>query len=429
MKYGYQVGLGQALALLLLSAPAPQAEAAFLNGPWILEPSLNSVRLMWETDAASTATVDYGTTTAYGMTVQAGSNSTLKNVVISGLSANTRYYYAIQDASGEVKTGSFMTSAPAGTDVIFASYGDNRSNPTDHARVANLIKTYSPRFVVTTGDYVEDSGYYAEWHNQFFSPAADMLANVPLIPSIGNHDSKRYHPRSPVDEYFPNAGSDKYFSVDYSDLHLVVVNSNLSYGTGSKQYAWLEQDLATTTKKVILVAHHYPVYSSGEHGSTSMMEDSLRPLYERYKVTAVLNGHDHMYERSVRNGIQYFVLGGGGAGLYDPGQTPNPYAVRAEKTRNFALLTWRGGKLTLTARRDDNTLIEELQLYPTVAVAGVPTEKALQDREDAQETEEEASEAGGCGGAMEEKSVAGAGALLGLTGLAGFFGLRRRRRS
>lgn len=429
-------GLGRALLALWLTGVTGAAEAAFLNGPWLLEPSTNSIRLMWETDVASTAVVDYGTSTSYGTTVQAASSSTLKSIVLSGLAPNTRYYYSVQDASGELKTGSFMTSAPAGTEVVFASYGDNRSNPDDHARVANLIRSYNPRFVVTTGDYVENSGHVVEWHNQFFTPAADMLANVPLIPSIGNHDTKLYHPHSPVDDYFPNAGSDKFFSVNYSDIHIVVVNSNLPYGTGSKQYAWLEQDLAAATQKVILVAHHYPVYSSGEHGSTNMMEDSLRPLYERYKVAGVLNGHDHMYERSVRNGVQYFVLGGGGAGLYDPGQTKNLYAVKAEKTRNFGLLTWRGGKLLLTARRDDNTLIEEVQLYPMVAAAQgtTDTQDSLKqasplDPNALDDGSEEGLEAGGCGGGMAETSAVGAGALLGLSGLIGMAVARRRRRS
>src|SRR5262249_1765974 len=39
-------------------------------------------------------------------------------------------------------------------------------------------------------------------------------------------------------------------------------------------------------------------------------------LFERHRVRAVFAGHDHAYERMERNGVRYFVSGGGGAPLY-----------------------------------------------------------------------------------------------------------------
>ena len=37
----------------------------------------------------------------------------------------------------------------------------------------------------------------------------------------------------------------------------------------------------------------------------------LTPLFEMYDVDLVLNGHDHLYERSAKNGVDYVVTGVG----------------------------------------------------------------------------------------------------------------------
>jgi hypothetical protein len=54
--------------------------------------------------------------------------------------------------------------------------------------------------------------------------------------------------------------------------------------------------------------------------------------FHAWGADAVLNGHDHMYERIVIGGSPYFVNGLGGASIYDFG-TPVPGSlVRYNKT-------------------------------------------------------------------------------------------------
>jgi len=348
---------------LLVLGMATPAQAVFYNGPYLQQVDETSVLLMWETDVASTATVEYGKTQAYGQVVQVRDNEQLHEARLTNLSADTLYYYEVNESSGEARSGSFMTAPLRGTNFIFAAYGDSRSDPEEHLAVANAIHSQGPRLVVTTGDYVENAPIMEEWHEQFFVPAAQMLADIPILPAIGNHDSDLYHPFSPMLDYFPTPEESTYYSVDYGDIHFVVLDSNRRYGEVSAQYRWLESDLSATTQPVIIVVHHYPVYSSGRHGSAPMMDQSLRTLYERYGVTAVLNGHDHMYERSERNGINYFVLGGGGAGLYSPNDNSNPYAVISEKAYHYAILEWKDGILEFVAYRIDGSIIDAATLY------------------------------------------------------------------
>jgi hypothetical protein len=56
------------------------------------------------------------------------------------------------------------------------------------------------------------------------------------------------------------------------------------------------------------------LYSSGDrHGSDLLLREVLEPLFVRYNVSVVLNGHDHFYERvKPQKGIGYFVVGSGG---------------------------------------------------------------------------------------------------------------------
>merc|ERR1711871_33875 len=60
----------------------------------------------------------------------------------------------------------------------------------------------------------------------------------------------------------------------------------------------------------VVVAGHYPVYSICEHGPTSFLVDSLKPLLEKFKVSAYMNGHDHCAQYiDIGDGVQYHTIG------------------------------------------------------------------------------------------------------------------------
>eukprot|EP00117_Sycon_ciliatum_P007503 scpid39393/ scgid10582/ Tartrate-resistant acid phosphatase type 5; Tartrate-resistant acid ATPase; Type 5 acid phosphatase len=80
-----------------------------------------------------------------------------------------------------------------------------------------------------------------------------------------------------------------------------------------KQLAWLEATLAASEATWLLVCGHYPVWSVGEHGPTSFMVENIKPLLEKYRVTAYLNGHDHSMQhiRPSNQSVDYFTIGAG----------------------------------------------------------------------------------------------------------------------
>jgi hypothetical protein len=53
--------------------------------------------------------------------------------------------------------------------------------------------------------------------------------------------------------------------------------------------------------------------SGGKHGSSKGLREIVEPLFLKYGVDAVFNGHEHFYERiKPQKGIYYFITGAGG---------------------------------------------------------------------------------------------------------------------
>jgi acid phosphatase len=83
-------------------------------------------------------------------------------------------------------------------------------------------------------------------------------------------------------------------------------------GAAQEQLRWLERELANCKSRWRLVAGHHPVVSSGVHGPTKELADTLRPLLERFGVDVYLSGHDHDFEL-LRTGEHWLqvVIGAG----------------------------------------------------------------------------------------------------------------------
>ena len=101
----------------------------------------------------------------------------------------------------------------------------------------------------------------------------------------------------------------------------------------------------TATAKCTLAYWHHPLFTSGPSaGSNGMMRDVWQVLWEQ-GVDVIVNGHDHLYERflaqtpdqlrSPSSGIVEYIVGTGGAPLYDFGPVlPNS----AAKLKTYGVL-------------------------------------------------------------------------------------------
>jgi hypothetical protein len=172
------------------------------------------------------------------------------------------------------------------------------------------------------------------------------------FPAPGNHEYEAPG-AAPYFAYFgANAGPPGlgYYSYDRAGWHIISMNSNIPAGAGSTQMTWLRADLTINRAACTIAYWHHPVFSSGRNGSQPQMRDVWRVLYDG-GVEIVIAGHDHLYERFApmdgdgrsdpARGIRQFVVGTGGAPLYEFGVVRPNSEVRS---RDYGVLkiTLRG---------------------------------------------------------------------------------------
>lgn len=81
---------------------------------------------------------------------------------------------------------------------------------------------------------------------------------------------------------------------------------------------------SNSPSKFLVVLLHVPpfvefwdpaAWSSGDSAASMAVQRAWIPLFERYRVHMVVSGHSHIYQRGIRNGIRYVIIGGGGGSL------------------------------------------------------------------------------------------------------------------
>jgi acid phosphatase type 7 len=183
------------------------------------------------------------------------------------------------------------------------------------------------------GDLVYHTGTAEEYRNCYEPTYGKFMPRS--YPAPGNHDYGVPGAENYYNYFGARAGPEKrgYYSFDVGSWHIVSLNSNIDMAKGSAQEIWLRADLnANRSKKCTLAYWHHPRFSSSSaHGDDPISSDVWKALFE-FKADVVLVGHDHTYERFAPQdpdakanpaGIRQFVIGTGGAGLYEFGP-PKP---------------------------------------------------------------------------------------------------------
>jgi Calcineurin-like phosphoesterase len=219
---------------------------------------------------------------------------------------------------------------PGGGGIVrFAVIGDYGIAGNQERDVSLLVKSWNVDFIVTTGDnnymngaaFTMDANvgqYYADfifpYHGSFPSSAVQNR----FFPALGNHDWET--PGAvPYLDYFTLPNNERYYDFVRDPVHFFVIDSDShepdGIFSGSVQALWLQSRLTASTLPFNFVFMHYAPFSSGPNGSTA----ALQWPYRAWGASAVIAGHDHTYERLVRDTLPYVVNGAGGYGLYSFG--------------------------------------------------------------------------------------------------------------
>lgn len=246
-------------------------------------------------------------------------------------------------------------------------YGDSRTGHNMHSWLMEGMASLTPEAVFHTGDLVYDGRVPSNW-TTFNNIASQLPSGTPFYPALGNHE----HESSLYFDNFNLPGNERWYAVDdLEGLKFIVLDSGSALAAAtsliaaSSQYQWLQSELSSSMSSTdfTIVTFHYPLYSTGNHGSDETgIRDDLVPLFEQYGVDAVFNGHDHDYERSTVNGIRYIVAGGGGAPLRNQAST-NPYSELFVKAYHFCVMYFDGeGRLMVEVWNDSVEMIDSFKI-------------------------------------------------------------------
>jgi len=193
-------------------------------------------------------------------------------------------------------------------DFSFAAVGDWGCTPDTKNTVRNIVDK-NPELVLGLGDFA-----YRNNATCWFSLTAPIHDKMKI--TIGNHDLSAYtsrteHHPSPerLQEYMNKFNlSSQYYSFNFQDVHFLSMSSEIPYEKGSEQYDFVKKDLQNAASKPgidwIVVFYHRVAYTSPVYLENSYLReepplrDTYHPLFEKYGVDLVIQGHSHNYQRT-----------------------------------------------------------------------------------------------------------------------------------
>ncbi|MEB8337728.1 purple acid phosphatase family protein [Streptomyces endophyticus] len=298
------------------------------------------------------------------------------HAALDNLKPGTTYYYGVghdgfdpADAERLGTLGTFRTAPAAPESFVFTAFGDQGVS---YDALANdqVILGQNPSFHLHAGDicYADSSGqgkesdtYDARVWDQFLAQTETVAKSVPWMVTTGNHDMEAwYSPNGYGGQSarwsLPDNGPDPstapgVYSFTYGSVGVVALDANdVSYEIPAnkgyldgKQTAWLDKRLgelrARDDIEFVVVFFHHCAYSTSTHASDGGVRDAWVPLFAKHQVDLVINGHNHVYERTdairgtgngevgkpvpvgastdpTRDGIVYVTAGGAGKDLY-----------------------------------------------------------------------------------------------------------------
>ncbi|MFF3750857.1 fibronectin type III domain-containing protein [Streptomyces sp. NPDC002018] len=296
------------------------------------------------------------------------------HVALERLRPGTTYYYGVghegfdpADPRRFSTLGTFRTAPAAAEPFVFTAFGDQGVS---YDALANdqVILGQNPAFHLHAGDlcYADSGGrgspsdvYDARVWDQFLAQTETVASRVPWMVTTGNHDMEAWY--SPdgyggqnarwtlPDNGLDPVGSPGVYTFTYGNVGVVALDANdvsheIRANTGhtdGAQTRWLDRRLGELRADpdldfVVVFFHHCAFSTTSAHASDGGVREAWVPLFDKHRVDLVVNGHNHVYERtdalrggavgrrvdigasvsSTRDGIVYVTAGGAGKALY-----------------------------------------------------------------------------------------------------------------
>ncbi|MCK5617940.1 MAG: metallophosphoesterase family protein, partial [Candidatus Krumholzibacteria bacterium] len=301
---------------------ARAAAATLTRGPFLQIGTPSGVIVRWRTAESTQSRVIYGEAPDSLTEVVIDATSTTEHEIeITGLSPDTRYYYAVgtdvEVLAGADSSHYIHTSPNAGSQrpTRIMVIGDGGAPWLDLFDVRDSYMAHAADrpadFWLTLGDNAYPDGTDAEYQAAVFDAFSAQLNHTVLWPSRGNHDLIYSGPNNDYYDIFSlptsaeaggiPSGGEEYYSFDYANIHFICLDSQGSDRSPSgSMLTWLQNDLAATTQDWVIAYFHHAPYSKGTHDSDNPtdsggrlrdMRENALPILEAGGVDLVLAGH------------------------------------------------------------------------------------------------------------------------------------------
>jgi hypothetical protein len=288
---------------------------------------------------------------------------------------------------------------PAPNPLTFAVIGDFgtgiKKKDRPQGKVASVLKRaidkHGVRFILTTGDNIYASKKLFglpiggqgdeddDWYFTFYQPYRYFINRVPVYPSIGNHDTDESEERDDRDQVLDNfyvaerikgeeaagrASADPglFYRFRYgSEIEFICIDTSRDSALFDdrlykhpKHADFLNRALPSRAENPspawrIPFGHHPPFSAGPRHHNTSGMEQLIL-RFQQAGVRAVFSGHEHNFQHSHSNGVNYFVTGGAGKIREDrPDKFDAAHTLSWAAALHFLLVTIDGKRMTVRA--------------------------------------------------------------------------------
>lgn len=235
------------------------------------------------------------------------------SVTFSQLKPKTMYAYRVGDGVHWSEWFHFETADSRSSDFSFLYFGDAQNDlKSMWSRVIRQAYSTMPDvdFLLHAGDLINTPVRDEEWGEWFYA-GGWIFGSKSNIATPGNHEYARttggerilaphWRPSFTLPENGPKGLEETVYYLDYQGVRFISLNTQVMLNNPDnipQQATWLENLLRNNPNRWTIVTHHHPVYSTAQGRDNTEIREALQPIYEKYHVDLVLQGHDHAYGR------------------------------------------------------------------------------------------------------------------------------------
>jgi len=245
-----------------------------------------------------------------------GVSAAYHSVVFDQLQPNTLYAYRVGNGAHWSEWFQFRTAGKKNEPFSFLYFGDAQTNLRSlWSRTIRQAYAHLPSaaLMLHAGDLVNRANRDVEW-GEWFEAGSFIMATVPQMPSPGNHEygrdeaalelSEFWRPQFTLPENGPEGLEETCYFTDIQDVRMISLDSYLAEESDEyleKQRLWLDDVLRNNPNQWTVVVFHHPIFSPKATRDNKRMRETFKPLFDKYKVDLILQGHDHTYARGMEN--------------------------------------------------------------------------------------------------------------------------------